>query len=258
MRGKSAPDIMELANNGTYLGTPLFFAPTSGSGNSLNNVRPTLEKGSWADVPVMYGTNKNEGSIFAHVRRLNTAKEAEKRAVPPQQVLIDDVQSADAETNMLPLCPNLSNRWCFLNWSKCVDDRGSIYLPDVRTSQVYREAQPQGVWRYRYSPELPNLTPYDDAGAYHSAELPQVLGTYNATTATENPIVLSAFMQKTWTDFAKDPENGPGWPSLNEDSKLADFGNDENPQGITLIEAKDADNNCGIWFRESETYDLAW
>lgn len=120
MRGKSAPDIMELANNGTYLGTPLFFAPTSGSGNSLNNVRPTLEKGSWADVPVMYGTNKNEGSIFAHVRRLNTAKEAEKRAVPPQQVLIDDVQSADAETNMLPLCPNLSNRWCFLNWSKCV------------------------------------------------------------------------------------------------------------------------------------------
>ncbi|GMF78944.1 unnamed protein product [Aspergillus oryzae] len=224
MRGKSAPDIMELANNGTYLGTPLFFAPTSGSGNSLNNVRPTLEKGSWADVPVMYGTNKNEGSIFAHVRRLNTAKEAEKRAVPPQQVLIDDVQSADAETNMLPLCPNLSNRWCFLNWSKC----------------------------------LPNLTPYDDAGAYHGAELPQVLGTYNATTATENPIVLSAFMQKTWTDFAKDPENGPGWPSLNEDSKLADFGNDENPQGITLIEAKDADNNCGIWFRESETYDLAW
>lgn len=120
MRGKSAPDIMELANNRTYLGTPLFFAPTSGSGNSLSNVRPTLEKGSWADVPVMYSTNKNEGSIFAHVRRLSTAKEAEKRALPPQQVLIDDVQSADAETNMLPLCPNLSNRWCFLNWSKCV------------------------------------------------------------------------------------------------------------------------------------------
>lgn len=65
-------------------------------------------------------------------------------------------------------------------------------------------------------------------------------------------------MQKTWTDFAKDPENGPGWPSLNEDSKLADFRNDENPQSITLIEAKDADKNCGIWFRESETYDLAW
>ncbi|GMG13861.1 unnamed protein product [Aspergillus oryzae] len=139
-----------------------------------------------------------------------------------------------------------------------VDDRGSIYLPDVRTSQVYRETQPQGVWRYRYSPEFPNLTPYDDAGAYHGAELPQVLGTYNATTATENPIVLSAFMQKTCTDFAKDPENGPGWPSLNEDSKLADFRNDENSQGITLIEAKDADKNCGIWFRESETYDLAW
>ncbi|KAB8221001.1 Alpha/Beta hydrolase protein [Aspergillus novoparasiticus] len=190
---------MELANNGTYLGTPLFFAPTSGSGNSLNNVRPTLKKGSWADVPVMYGTNKNEGSIFAHVRRLNKAKEAEKRALPPQQV-----------------------------------------------------------WRYRYSPEFPNLTPYDDAGAYHGAELPQVFGTYNATTATENQIALSAFMQKTWTDFAKDPENGPGWPSLNEDSKLADFGNDENPQGITLIEAKDADKNCGVWFRESEAYDLAW
>jgi carboxylesterase type B len=114
------------------------------------------------------------------------------------------------------------------------------------------------VWRYRYSPEFPNLTPYDDAGAYHGAELPQVFGTYNLTTATKNQIALSAVMQKTWTDFAKDPENGPGWSSLNEDSKLADFGNDKNPQGITLIEAKDADENCGVWFLESETYDLAW
>ena len=119
MRGKSAAEIMELANNGTYLGTPLFFAPTSGSGNSLNNIRPTLRKGSFADVPVMYGTNKNEGSIFAHVRRLNTA-EAERRALPPQQVLVDDIQSSDAETNMLPFCGPLSNRWCFLIWSRCV------------------------------------------------------------------------------------------------------------------------------------------
>ncbi|KAE8332654.1 hypothetical protein BDV39DRAFT_188772 [Aspergillus sergii] len=197
---------MDLANNSTYLGTPLFFAPTSGSGNSLNDVRPTLEEGSFADVPVMYGTNKNEGSIFAHVQKLNTAKEAEKRALPPQQVLLDD--------------------------------RGSIYLPDVRTSQVYRKAQPHG--------------------AYHGAELPQVFGTYNATTATKNQIRLSDFMQQKWTDFAKDPENGLRWPSLNEGSKIADFGNDENPEGITLIEAKDADEKCGAWFRDSRFYGLAW
>ncbi|KAB8211798.1 Carboxylesterase [Aspergillus parasiticus] len=256
MRGKSAAEIMELANNGTYLGTPLFFAPTSGSGNSLNNVRPTLREGSFADVPIMYGTNKNEGSIFAHVRRLNTAKEADKRALPPQQVLVDDVQSSDAETNMLPLCQNLSDRRCFLKWSKWMT--GVPFTCPTSELAKFTAKHNRMVWRYRYSPEFPNLTPYDDAGAYHGAELPQVFGTYNATTATKNQIALSAFMQKTWTDFAKDPENGPGWPSLNEGSKIADFGNDENPQGITLIEAKDADENCGVWFRESEAYDLAW
>lgn len=81
------------------------------------------------------------------------------------------------------------------------------------------------LYHYRYFGEWPNINPFPWLGAFHSAELPLVFGTYalkepadskfpyEAPTAEE--AATSKYMQAAWVAFAKDPANGLleyGWP----------------------------------------------
>ena len=73
-------------------------------------------------------------------------------------------------------------------------------------------------WRYRYYGVWPNLAISEDAGAYHSSEIPQIFGNAArlsgvADTPEEN--IVGDTMRHAWAEFAKDPDNGLvtlGWP----------------------------------------------
>ena len=69
------------------------------------------------------------------------------------------------------------------------------------------------VWRYIFTAAgLPNpAAVFPNPGAFHTAEIPQVFGTYKRDTATPEQVQLSKIMQKSWADFAKSPSTGPGW-----------------------------------------------
>lgn len=72
-------------------------------------------------------------------------------------------------------------------------------------------------WQYRFFGDFPAATGDPNPGAFHGSEISQVFGTYVLKTATPEQIASSKFIQKLWTDFAKDPQNGllrHGWVSL--------------------------------------------
>jgi carboxylesterase 2 len=103
------------------------------------------------------------------------------------------------------------------------------------------------VWRYYYNASFPNSTPFPDAGVFHSSEIPEVFGTYNATGATAQQIAVSKYMQTAWATFAKDPSNGPGWPKWQSEVKdLADIGGNGN-NGEFEIDPNTVDQRCAIY-----------
>ncbi|PBP27860.1 carboxylesterase [Diplocarpon rosae] len=71
-------------------------------------------------------------------------------------------------------------------------------------------------WRYRYFGVFPNLAISDDAGAWHTAEVPMLFNTApNSIPATAAQVSIGNYMRGAWAAFAKDPSNGLtnyGWP----------------------------------------------
>lgn len=106
-------------------------------------------------------------------------------------------------------------------------------------------------YRYRYDAVFPSISTFANAGAYHTAEIPEVFGTYPLLnefgTATQQQIDLSAFMQKTWANFAKSPNSSPGWPKiLSIGNELGALGKDGS-SGVTVISKLGADYACPLY-----------
>jgi cholinesterase len=64
-------------------------------------------------------------------------------------------------------------------------------------------------FRYRFFGDWANTNLMPGSGAYHTAEIPMIFGTSEEATSSPNEpkqTQISNFMQKVWTQFAKDPE----------------------------------------------------
>jgi carboxylesterase type B len=116
-------------------------------------------------------------------------------------------------------------------------------------SEAIAYAGRQPVWRYFYEGDFKNarLTPH--AGAYHTAEIPMVFGTYPRDKATQVQINLSADMQGIWSGFVKNPWAGAGWPrigSTKDGVELGVLGGTPNPSGVSVQPLWEADAVCPI------------
>lgn len=49
----------------------LAFPPVNGDGTSIDDVRPSILKKKWADVPTFFGSNLNEARVFLAIAGLN-------------------------------------------------------------------------------------------------------------------------------------------------------------------------------------------
>lgn len=104
----------------------------------------------------------------------------------------------------------------------------SFTCPAADASKA-RSAAGVPIWRYRWFGNFPNLrlSYVPDSRAWHGSELPIVFGTSAdvsgvANTPAENSI--TAYVQKAWATFAKNPTYGLlytpfSWPSYNPSSK---------------------------------------
>jgi carboxylesterase 2 len=234
----------------TYISTnALDFAPANDHVTSTTDVRPNILSKQWADVPIFLGTNANEGRVFAAAVGLDQPN------LP--------ITSGEVISTLLPNLTDAQNATLKI-YSSLVNDYylfASQVITDIEftcpTSSLSNFAASNGfdIWRYYYNATFPNESTFPNAGAYHSSEIPQVFGTYGSyggATATQEG--LSAYMQKTWADFAKSPANGPavgqGWPKLDGSGKgmeLWELGGPGNPTGGQLVDLSVADYGCVVF-----------
>jgi carboxylesterase type B len=174
--------------------------------NVTNRAHPESVRtsGDIAQIPVMTGTNANEGRIFT-LPYLNA-----NTSIPYlMQTYHLTTQQAEALASLYPI--------------------GSLYISNAYTqiAQIFTDFSFQcpalllqndthaahlPVWRYLYNGSFPNLNPLPvDLGAYHSSEIPMVFGNYPQVGATDEQRRVSEYMQTSWATFAKNPHGGPGW-----------------------------------------------
>lgn len=126
-----------------------------------------------------------------------------------------------------------------------------VFTCTTSTLSTYLAANHYTSYRYRYDAVFPSISTFSNAGAYHTSEIPSVFGSYSLSNqfgnATEQQIALSAFMQKTWADFAKNPDAGPGWPKVSSpENELGVLGKNRS-SGVTVMSNLEADYPCGLY-----------
>lgn len=179
------------------------FRPVADNITSLRYPEAARKAGRIAPVPIMLGTNTNEGTIFtigqnnitSFLQGLFYGQPALQKAVAASYAIgtpgITDTTSQIAAifTDYIFQCP-----------AALLANNSAIHFP---------------TWRYYYNATFPNIQfiPGYNAGVYHSSEITLVFGTYGLQTGnggpTANEVQLSALMQKAWADFAKNPTMGP-------------------------------------------------
>ena len=158
------------------------------------------------------------------------------------------------------IAPNDGERYTKCNKQPRTDHIRNRVLTDLlftcttqTVAEAIRLAGRQSIWRYRYDASFPNTQFFKNAGAYHTAEIPSVWGTYPTTnqfgSVTPTQRALSSYMQGAWAGFAKDPSNGPGWPRLGSafGVELGILGGDEAPSGEKTVPLARADLACAVY-----------
>jgi para-nitrobenzyl esterase len=212
LRSKSTTELLskivpdETGSNGASYGPNIdgYVLPSS--------ILTILKSGQQNDVPLMIGTNKNEGSTFiplelkteAEFRTFVQAAFGDKSPMVLARYPISDYGSARAAADAL------------------ITDL--IFLCPARTmTQLIAPRQPK-TFVYQFTQSLAFLP---DLGSFHGFELPFVFNNVSIIPgASSKEIKLSKRMLSYWTNFAKNGDpNGKGlpkWPvyTVNSDTNI--------------------------------------
>jgi carboxylesterase type B len=211
----------------------LYFQPISDNTTQLEYPELARISKMAAQVPLLIGTNANEGRAFALGQ--NNISVYLNESFPGLPALQAEIQAAYP----LNSSPNLANPY-FVNSAISTD-----YMVQCPSAIVANDSHSTGLptWRYFFNATFPNMQPNNlpDLGAFHGSEVPLVFGTFPIAGATEEQIKVSRIMQKAWADFAKNPAQGPGWA---EYSKVNMIGPGANEQAV---EASSLDLKCYLY-----------
>jgi carboxylesterase type B len=183
----------------------VFFPPEDDGLTYTSDVRPSIRNKEFADVPVLIGTNADEGRVFAAAFGLANASSTVGDVIDllfPDNPIVGNAVAALYR-------PVFTDVYHF---ASAVITSLIFTCP---TSSLSKYATQHGlqVWRYYFSFDSPTLAVFPDAGAFHTAEIPFVFGSFSApenVTPTDEESQLSRYMQTTWANFAKGPSAGPG------------------------------------------------
>ncbi len=170
------------------------------------------EKGRYNDVPVLIGTNSDEGVLFGAPPTLRTYVSGVRERFGPfaERILQQYPATAAAwRQSSMDLMRDAGFAWHTWVWARLQARTGS--------SKVY-------LYYFDHVPPRPADSPWRDAtGAVHSEEIAYVFQYHDPSPSLRwSPVdrLLSNDMATYWTDFAKhaDP-NGPGvprWPAFTD------------------------------------------
>ncbi|KAB2110991.1 hypothetical protein AG0111_0g796 [Alternaria gaisen] len=199
VRAANATTVRNIINQNS-----LVFNPIADNTTLVSNPAARRLSGDIAHIPVLGGTNAQEGRVF-QVGQTNL--------------------TAYLQTTFGILAPALIPK---IEVAYPIGSNGLTNDYDV-ISQIFTEITfqcPQALWanatasvgiptwRYYYNASFVNTQAYPQLGAYHASEIPLVFRTYERANTTTQEYALAQFMQSTWARFAKNPYAGPGWNAI--------------------------------------------
>ena len=237
MRGRSAQDLLTAVAWDPFDTLLLRYKPNYGGGLLPRPWKEVVASGQHNKVPVIMGTNLDEGRVFVHYIAPQPIDLAAYRGL---LFLLFNVNAGRVEReypgaayggdHRLALSAAVTD-WIFA----CPASRLATALPAVRFYE----------FTDRNAPVLPGIPPADWLGAYHGAELPYLF-TWPGVTLTPDQTVLSDQMVGYWAEFARrgDPNGGgrPNWPTFAGRNVL-----NLEPDNVIPRTDFDARHKCAFW-----------
>lgn len=167
------------------------------------------KRGEQLDVPVIAGTNTDEGTIFQGMLPFDT---------PEGFTAAMQEQFGDHASLILPLYPAEDARSLFAAKTQFITDTWFVQNTRNMLAGTAKVQILSNGWQYHFSrraPQSPML------GAFHGMEIGYVFGNLDPDASAEDQ-ALSDAMTRYWVQFAKtgDPnvEGLPAWPAYDPDS----------------------------------------
>ncbi len=195
--------------------------------------------GRFHQVPLLMGTNKDEGTTFTRQSEVRTPEQlgdAVRRLYPSFAKEIDEILDHYPTANPAEVRKTVADLFA-----------DTIFIAPTRAQmRAVTSVQPDA-WMYHFTRVLPG--PITRAlGAFHASEIPFVFHTFDQSQwlAEELDRKLSRTMMQYWVNFARsgDP-NGPGlphWPAYDENGDLHLELGDEVKAGSGLKA-----DTCDLW-----------
>ncbi|KAB8339114.1 hypothetical protein FH972_022050 [Carpinus fangiana] len=234
----------------------LSFATRPDSFTSVDNSALARQSGKFVKVPVLGGTDAQEGRVFEFGQsNLTSYLQSTFGKTAPQ--IIPSLQKAFAvgtEAGINTGYDRISEIFTLLTF-QCGQAlwANATFAQDVPT------------WRYYYNSSFPNIAFADNSGVYHSSEIQTVFETYSGgpifpitpgqlgllntqKPPTAQQAALSSYMNAAWATFAKNPFAGPGWNRLGSfnGTDLGVLGGAMGQAGVTVIRQDQVDNKCRL------------
>lgn len=209
------------------------FRPVKDNVTYVAHPRAARQQGNIAQVPILIGSNGNEGSLF--VLGFNTTMQYLQTYLPGgTQAYYNAILAA------YPIgSSGITNEY----------ERTTAIDTDFRfqctAATVANDSIAAGfpTFRYFFNASFPNTQIFPDSRVYHSSEIVEIFGTYPRGGVTTKEEALSRYMQKAWADFAKNPKHGPGWKEVPEVGVL---GNPGHPLEYTVPQ-NELDQRCALY-----------
>jgi len=240
----------------TLLTTGAQFQPVTDNVTVFKDVVQQTRRGLTAKVPLLIGTNKDEGTLIvegeptAYLTDIAQYSKSNNLNFPFADLRVLR-EIYDVPSEEFPTAYNASAAM----W------RDAHMLCLARNLATYRTSELRlPVWRYRWDHIASNLNSRGvRIGAFHGSDIRFVMGQWRTivlsppfVAATPDQIAISDLMVTAWTNFIKDPNRGPripGWKLYDpaNPSSLAILGN--SATGAEVGDHSTTDRSCAYWNR---------
>ncbi|KAI0062565.1 alpha/beta-hydrolase [Artomyces pyxidatus] len=219
--------------NGPLSGT---FDPVVDNMTRYDDDLTRIRTNNTARVPILIGSLQDDGTVFTSgVKNLTTA--------------LPDLFGANAPSvaTVRALYPGLNDSQVI---AAAYRDK-NFRCPAKLWSEAFVGSGIEYVYRYTYGASFADDAPYPNLGAWHTSELPELFGTYNASTATADEETLSNSFQTAFANFVKNPKVPPAanWPEYGSGTvaKIAYNGNVDLDNFIQPVASGTLDGPCAVW-----------
>jgi len=176
-----------------------------------------LATGEFNQVPVMVGSNQDEGTIFVMMSHESVGRTLTAENYPERLTyLLHDADLVNAVEARYPVDVYPS---AFEALSESFGD-GFLACPTIDTARLLAPHVPTYLYQFNFPDAAFALPGSTDLGAFHSAEVQYVFGNPTKPPFTDDEMLLSQNLMGYWTRFAKtgDPNGGDSasWPLLDE------------------------------------------